>query len=354
MMPTFSVIVIAYKRKEYILSAINSILIQTYPKELIEIIVVKAFFDQEVDDFLEKEKITSIFKDNSSNGILIVEGINASRNNILCLLEDDDIFHPTKLTDIAQAFEKYPNVDFFLNGYTVIRSKAEELKFLQSIQKEESEPEVVKPSNMYKKQASYKFFFNNSRYSFRRKWVPELSKLLSGAPSIVDTLLTYFFIVNGSIGYDKKHLNGYRIHDKNLSIVNISNLSLSGLRKRVKKEITSIEFFFNYFKSNKHRVLDPLQLRLYNLKIESAYISRDKKSVILGNIFVAARFYVRTLRSRERNYYVSSKSATLKIAKSIFLFPLFVISPRKFSFFYYLSAPVVFKHILSLRSYQFT
>lgn len=346
MEPTFSVIVMAYKRKEYILSAINSILIQTYPKELIEIIVVKAFNDKRIDDFLSKQRIKSIFNDDYSNGASLVEGIKASNNEILCLLDDDDIFHPTKLTEIAQAFQKFPDVDLFLNGYTVIRSSEEETNFLHSMQKEDIEPIVVMQNDMYKKNTSNNLFFNTSRYSFRKKWVPELSEFLSGIPYSVDTLLTYFFIVRGSIGYAKKNLNAYRIHDNNISIMKVSNFSLIALDERTKKHILSIEFFLNYFKTIEHEAFYHLQLKLYSLKIQRSYILRDKKSVILGAIFIAVRFYVITFRRREKNKYLSSKYVTLVISKSIFLFPLFVVSPRTFRLFYFMTAQEIIKYIL--------
>ena len=37
----FSVVIIAYKRKEFLIKAVNSVLNQRYPREMIEIIVVK-------------------------------------------------------------------------------------------------------------------------------------------------------------------------------------------------------------------------------------------------------------------------------------------------------------------------
>jgi Glycosyl transferase family 2. len=55
-----SVIITAYNRKEFLLDAIKSALKQTLPKDKYEIIVIKNFKDNLIDDFINENNIKSI------------------------------------------------------------------------------------------------------------------------------------------------------------------------------------------------------------------------------------------------------------------------------------------------------
>ncbi len=50
--PLITVIIVAYKRKEYIIEAIKSALNQTLNKEYYEIIVIKNFIDKNIDTLI--------------------------------------------------------------------------------------------------------------------------------------------------------------------------------------------------------------------------------------------------------------------------------------------------------------
>ena len=64
----FSVVIIAYKRKEFLINAVNSVLNQRYPREMIEIIVVKSFEDNEIDSILLKEQVRCVYTHEKSIG----------------------------------------------------------------------------------------------------------------------------------------------------------------------------------------------------------------------------------------------------------------------------------------------
>ena len=59
--PYISVIITAYKRKEFILGAVNSVINQSLEKSKYEIIVVKNYLDNTIDKFLNEHNIIDIY-----------------------------------------------------------------------------------------------------------------------------------------------------------------------------------------------------------------------------------------------------------------------------------------------------
>jgi len=111
-----SVIVIDYKRKKYILDALKSIKNQKgIDLNDIEVIVVKYYQDEKIDNYIKENfpnyKIINLDPDDPDHyvGRTISEGIKASSNNLIFLLEDDDMFTENK---ISRIFEIVKNIKY--------------------------------------------------------------------------------------------------------------------------------------------------------------------------------------------------------------------------------------------------
>ena len=72
-----SVIIRAHNRRKFLLGAVKSALNQTLDRKFYEIIVVKNWRDDEVDNFIEKNNVINLFKEDIA-GQLILEGAKAS------------------------------------------------------------------------------------------------------------------------------------------------------------------------------------------------------------------------------------------------------------------------------------
>lgn len=103
-MPRFSVIITAYNRKKYILYAVQSILNQSFPREQVEVIVVKNFRDDVIDEFLTGNEIISYYETSIFWNRTIQEAIGAAKGEIISFLDDDDYFSPKKLEVIDRIF----------------------------------------------------------------------------------------------------------------------------------------------------------------------------------------------------------------------------------------------------------
>jgi hypothetical protein len=111
-----SVIVIDYKRKKYILDALKSIKNQKgIDLNDIEVIVVKYYQDEKIDNYIKENfpnyKIINLDPNDPDHyvGRTISEGIKASSNNLIFLLEDDDMFTENK---ISRIFEVVKNIKY--------------------------------------------------------------------------------------------------------------------------------------------------------------------------------------------------------------------------------------------------
>jgi hypothetical protein len=111
-----SVVVVDYKRKKYILDALQSIKNQKgIDLNDIEVIVVKYYQDEKIDNYIKENfpnyKIINLDPNDPDHyvGRTISEGIKAASNNLIFLLEDDDMFTENK---ISRIFEVVKNIKY--------------------------------------------------------------------------------------------------------------------------------------------------------------------------------------------------------------------------------------------------
>ncbi len=123
-----SVIITAYNRKEYLLNAIKSVFNQTLPKDKYEIIVVKNFNDDKIDDFINRNNIKNILMVGKL-GEFLNAGIKVSNGNILSFLDDDDLFFSNKLEYVYNLFNNDAYLVYYHNNYFPINIKNEYIKF---------------------------------------------------------------------------------------------------------------------------------------------------------------------------------------------------------------------------------
>lgn len=119
--PVISVIVVSYHtRKEFLRNAIISLNYQTLSKHLFEIIVVKDYADQEIEEMAKESKLFSIIlgdEEFQNVGMKFSEGIKVARGTVVTFLEDDDYYDKERLEKIYESFERRPDAGLYLNGH---------------------------------------------------------------------------------------------------------------------------------------------------------------------------------------------------------------------------------------------
>src|SRR5258707_583014 len=108
--PTVTVLITAYNYGQFIEETIDSVLSQEYPLDKIQVLVVD---DGSTDDTAERIKkygsrIEYFHKPNGGQASALNFGFAKARGEIVALLDADDLFLPSKLARIADAFQQDP------------------------------------------------------------------------------------------------------------------------------------------------------------------------------------------------------------------------------------------------------
>ena len=107
-LPLVSILISNYNCDRYLASAIDSALNQTYLN--IEIIVVDDGSSDKSRQIIENytDNIIAIFKENGGQASAINAGFAASQGEIICLLDADDLWLPSKVDEVVAAFKAHP------------------------------------------------------------------------------------------------------------------------------------------------------------------------------------------------------------------------------------------------------
>jgi len=104
-----SVIISNYNYARFLPGAIGSVLRQTHPR--VEVVVVD---DGSTDDSRAiiagyGDRVVPIYKQNGGLASSINAGVVASRGEVICFLDADDLFHPEKVARVVRAFRASPD-----------------------------------------------------------------------------------------------------------------------------------------------------------------------------------------------------------------------------------------------------
>ena len=210
-----SVVITAHDRKTFLLDAVNSVLNQTLNRGKYEIIVVKNF--KEYDDYLESKGVKSIYTEEKPTGKKIAIGVEESKGNVICLLDDDDMFTREKLEIVYHEF-KDPRLVFYNNSKIFINEHGDKIG--------EEKSERIELLNREKSLKFLRKLSLNISSTCVNKQIIDLKKLRN-IGYVVDVLM-YYFAVNygGKLVKDSRKLTLYRLHGGNF-FAHSSNISLN-------------------------------------------------------------------------------------------------------------------------------
>lgn len=203
-----SVIVTAHNRKLYLQDALKSLLNQDLPRNYFEIITVKNFYEESIDKFIVENGIQSYYTDKRAMGAKIKIGIENSRGNILCFLDDDDMFSKDKLKEVSDYLTR-SDESLFYNSRILIDERG------NTIGNEILEDKKLVVSS--KKEINYlfqhKIYFNSSSMCVKKEVLEEKLKYLDQIERLADNFILLSAIEhNGKIRIVSKPLTFYRVH----------------------------------------------------------------------------------------------------------------------------------------------
>lgn len=257
--PYISVIITAYNRKKYLLSAIKSVINQTLDRRYYEVIVIKNYNDQTIDNFINANNIKSIFMDDTV-GEFLYNGVVSSVGNIISFLDDDDLFYHNKLEVIFDKF-KGNDIVYYHNNHTTIDETGENLSIQVS-------------DNIIFNLSSISILKDTINYKNLRKIVtcPDDYMYLSALDS------------NKKIIKGKEKLTYYRLHGSTSTYIvsNINEFKKSKL-EFLKYTLNQFVDFKNFFSSK--RAIKVINARISYIEMDMYVLYLDKKPERIMNIF---------------------------------------------------------------------
>jgi len=121
--PLVSIIINNYNYGRFLGNAVESALQQTYPG--VEVVLVD---DGSTDNSREiiaayGSRITPVLKENGGQASAFNAGFAASRGEICCLLDADDMFLPDKVEKIVRAWRQYPHAVLYYHRMQVVDAR---------------------------------------------------------------------------------------------------------------------------------------------------------------------------------------------------------------------------------------
>lgn len=265
--PMISVIIVCHERRNFILQAIKSVERQTISKDLYEIIVVKNFLDEKIDKYIECLNGKNILSMETSGWSKLICGVKASEGEILCFLDDDDMFREDKLENIFTIFNKYQSLCFLHNGYLKILEN-EEInisKYNKSFENSHLKLfDTTIDKDLYKA-IKMRLDFNSSSISVKKKYI--LNRLETPNDSIiksVDTFIFYLMLENSlTIANYSEKLTFYRYHNSVSNYVNMPS------QKIIESKINYLTLFTQSLEILKENFTRQMLINLIDGKISS-------------------------------------------------------------------------------------
>jgi len=116
-MPYISVIVTAYKRRQYLYNALLSVKAQTLSRDKYEVIVVKDFEDPQVDNLIKDMGWRNVYSNEEYQGRMYLNGLKEADGDIITFLDDDDTYMPNRLEYVYNVFTYNSDISYLQHSH---------------------------------------------------------------------------------------------------------------------------------------------------------------------------------------------------------------------------------------------
>ena len=258
MQPYISVIVTAYNRKEFLKDSLECLLKQTISLNEFEVILITNF-EFNAEDY-HNLKIRHHIMEGSAWEFML-RGIELSNGEIICFLDDDDIFMVDKLEKVKEIFQSNTDVDYYRHNFKEVDYNLKSRK--RNSVKHVPETKYINSSD-FKNNLIYlafnEVFFNSSTIAVRKGMMNVNDDIFYPRNLAPDFILWILAVANARAIYiDKREWSLYRIHKA--SAIH----SDKGEEKYNCKQDDAVSLLVNYGVNDRNR---RVMLNLMTLKLE--------------------------------------------------------------------------------------
>ncbi len=239
-----SVIILAFNRREYLRAAVASALDQTLPRERYEILAFKNFEEPDLERYLSENGVRILTSDPTARPRTMRTVLEEARGEILCFLDDDDIFLREKLAVVDREFSADPTLGYFHNGFQVVDN---DLRPYDRTPFPQPERRLLLPAGDGRRRAlppnALRLGFNTSSVSVRRDWLdPFLPSFEPREAEWSDAMMLGCALVSGrGVLVDPVALTQYRYHDSWTNILHYTPDSVGPIAELDSLNIAALE-----------------------------------------------------------------------------------------------------------------
>jgi len=275
--PYITVILLDYNRKEFLLDAFNSALNQTLDRSKYEIIVTKNFTDDKIDNYIKMNGGKLVFFEKGTYGEQVADALKYANGQVICFLEDDDLFTKEKLKTIYSLMNDkigyIHNGMFYIdeNGKQIKNEKYGNLETKILVRDEDKNKKFNIPS------------INPSAICIKKKLLLETKIVNEALSKIVAGPDTFYYFVALDSNYDMlaipDKLTRYRIHGGNTSFQLYSYHEFC--EKQVKNSIRFLHDFQIVQKIVKKEITkNVLALHISFMQITKGFYAGSRKDIL--------------------------------------------------------------------------
>lgn len=209
MEPKFSVVVNCFNRREFVKDALNSACLQSIKRSQYEILLIKNFYDSDIDSFLDENDIKSIYAQETTTGSWFEIAANIAKGDFIVFLDDDDLMHPNKLEILQSTINIDPKIVYIHNNSEKSNSTFWPIEF----EKMKITEININSDSQFRKALKKRYYFNLSSITIKREIIVDWLSFIRETNHGTDFVMFFSAILSGEkmIDYDD-YLTFYRIH----------------------------------------------------------------------------------------------------------------------------------------------
>ena len=271
--PKLAIIITAYKRQQYLQSAVRSALNQSIPRNQYEVVVIMGFRNAQIESQLESLAVPFLFDDSPGIGAQILLAAAHTKAPLIAFLDDDDEFVQSKVELVLKEFQNCPGAAYYHNNTLSIDEFGRERPSTASVKhaRTSGRPHVthVKRLTDPRRIQNYLKATHAAHFSscivVTRSLITETQSFISrlGTMATDVAMFAAALRVGGDMILDERHLTRYRVHAANITRVpnRFSDAYLLSELTRVQNELKGWSLIADFLDQGNTRALaNPFRL----------------------------------------------------------------------------------------------
>ncbi|MCL4480938.1 MAG: glycosyltransferase [Candidatus Thermoplasmatota archaeon] len=224
---------------------------QDFPSDRYEIILVWDATEIAIEKFCRQHAIKTLIEPSPSIGAKMIRGIIESKGEIVCFLNDDDLFFPSKLKTVFEEFNKDSEIVYVHNNSIRINAEG---KIISDQVSNISENILITKGNInrrFLKEAHSRYlFFNDSSISIRKERFILFKDYISRIEGAQDNIFFYIAAMEGGkLLFLNQSLTYFRLHNAGTSYKNNIDNYVNLMKRRFRSFLLLSDFFFDKYKT---------------------------------------------------------------------------------------------------------